>query len=146
MILRVVFDTSTLVGAALKPDSLPDRALSHAILSHNVLASDETLSELETVLKREKFERYIDLSSRMAFFEKYRRDCLHHTILESDLQEVRDACRDSNDARFLALALAAHAQVIVSSDRDLLVLHPWRGIPILTPAQFLNQFRIEKEL
>jgi hypothetical protein len=34
------------------------------------------------------------------------------------------------------------ADPIVSSGNGLLVLHPWRGIPILTPAQFLTQFAV----
>jgi predicted nucleic acid-binding protein len=35
--------------------------------------------------------------------------------------------------------LAAEADVLVSSDKDLLVLHPWRGIRIVTPAEFLGE-------
>lgn len=46
-------------------------------------------------------------------------------------------CRDNADNKYLELALAAQASTIVSSDRDLLVLHPWRGIPILPPAKYL---------
>jgi predicted nucleic acid-binding protein len=46
-------------------------------------------------------------------------------------------CRDAKDDKYLELALAAGADMIVSSDEDLLVLHPWRGIPILSPADFL---------
>jgi predicted nucleic acid-binding protein len=39
--------------------------------------------------------------------------------------------------KYLALA-AAGADVIVSSDaRHLRSMHPWRGIPILSPAEFL---------
>jgi uncharacterized protein len=55
---------------------------------------------------------------------------------------VRD-CRDGKDNRYLhlALALAAGATAIVSGDEDLLVLNPWRGIQVLRPAQFLNEFR-----
>ena len=49
-------------------------------------------------------------------------------------------CRDSRDNKFLALALIADADAIVSSDEDLLTLHPWRGIPILTPTQFLAEY------
>jgi predicted nucleic acid-binding protein len=41
------------------------------------------------------------------------------------------------DDKFLALALASDADVLVSSDEDLLVMHPWRGVPIMTPFQFL---------
>ena len=46
-------------------------------------------------------------------------------------------CRDAKDNRYLELALAAGADVIVSSDDDLLILEPWRGIRILRPAEFL---------
>lgn len=50
------------------------------------------------------------------------------------------ACRDAKDNKYLELALAAQADAIISGDEDLLVLHPWRGIPILRPAEFLRQF------
>jgi predicted nucleic acid-binding protein len=47
-------------------------------------------------------------------------------------------CRDPKDDKYLALAAAGGADVIVSSDaRHLLSMHPWRGIPILSPADFL---------
>jgi predicted nucleic acid-binding protein len=48
--------------------------------------------------------------------------------------------RDPKDDKFLALALVAEADVLVSSDKDLLVLHPWRGIGIVTPAEFVGEF------
>lgn len=47
-------------------------------------------------------------------------------------------CRDPKDNKYLALAFAGGADVIVSSDmRHLLSMHPWRRIPILSPANFL---------
>jgi predicted nucleic acid-binding protein len=46
-------------------------------------------------------------------------------------------CRDPGDNQFLELAETAEAELIVSSDADLQVLHPWRGIPILPPSAFL---------
>ena len=46
-------------------------------------------------------------------------------------------CRDPKDNKYLELALAAKATTIVSSDDDLLVLHPWRGVRILRPAEYL---------
>jgi len=43
-----------------------------------------------------------------------------------------------NDDKYLALAAAGNADIIVSSDvRDLLSMNPWRGIAILSPADFL---------
>jgi uncharacterized protein len=46
-------------------------------------------------------------------------------------------CRDPKDDRYLELALAAGAAFIISSDDDLIVLHPWRGVSILSPAAYL---------
>ena len=48
-------------------------------------------------------------------------------------------CRDAKDDKYLELAFAAGAGVIVSSDADLLVLHPWRGVRILRPAEYLTE-------
>ena len=46
------------------------------------------------------------------------------------------ACRDPTDDKFLELAVNGHADLIVTGDADLLVLNPFRNIPIVTPAQF----------
>ncbi|MFZ1426928.1 MAG: putative toxin-antitoxin system toxin component, PIN family [Geminicoccaceae bacterium] len=48
-------------------------------------------------------------------------------------------CRDAKDNKYLELALAAAADVIISGDTDLLVLHPWRGVRILRPAEYLAE-------
>ena len=53
--------------------------------------------------------------------------------------EAVSDCRDAKDNKYLELALAARATVIVSGDDDLLFLDPWRGIRVLTPAQCLTR-------
>ena len=52
-------------------------------------------------------------------------------------------CRDADDDAVLACALSAQAQLIVTGDKDLRVLHPWRDIHILNPPEALRF--IEKE-
>ncbi len=47
-------------------------------------------------------------------------------------------CRDEKDNKYLELAVAAGAEIIVSSDDDLLALHPWREIRIVRPAEYLE--------
>jgi predicted nucleic acid-binding protein len=51
-------------------------------------------------------------------------------------QQVR-AARDPEDDHILACTLTAGADIIVTGDHDLLVLHPFRGVDIVTPAEFL---------
>jgi putative PIN family toxin of toxin-antitoxin system len=135
---RLILDTSTLVSAALRTGSVPDQALSKALRSCQLCASLETLDELARVLEHEKFERYRDKQSRRAFFELIRRHALLFEIRDEQRATVDPICRDPKDNPFLALALACEADIVVSSDQGLLVLHPWRGIPILTPGQFLG--------
>jgi len=48
------------------------------------------------------------------------------------------AFRDPKDDKVLELAFNGRADVIVSGDADLLVMDGFRGIPILTPAAFVN--------
>ena len=131
----VVFDASTFVSAALKPKSIPERALLHAVTAPNrVILSAEVLAEYTEVIFRPKFDRYVSIERR--------RLVLDILTFSSDLVVPFDPvqeCRDPKDDKYLALAAAGQADVVVSSDaRHLLSMHPWRGIPILSPAAFLG--------
>jgi predicted nucleic acid-binding protein len=62
-----------------------------------------------------------------------------NAMLFSPVEIVTD-CRDSKDNKFLELALASQAVCIISGDSDLLMLHPFRNIPVMDPAGFLQNF------
>jgi uncharacterized protein len=141
-IRRVILDTSTLVSAALRIGSTPHQALLKALASCDVCASAETLDELEQVLDRDKFDRYLDRELRRSFVALMRRHMHLFAVQDADREAVEPPCRDPKDNQFLALALAAEADALVSSDEDLLVLHPWRGIAVVTPADFLARTEI----
>jgi putative PIN family toxin of toxin-antitoxin system len=133
---RVVFDTGVLVSAAILPESTPALALEKAWLYFELCISTATLAELETVLLRPKFDRYAATATRQAFIAGIRQ----HARLVTVGREVAD-CPDPADNKFLALADAAEAELIVSSDPHLTDMHPWRGIPIMPPAAFLVAIR-----
>ncbi|MGO9436084.1 MAG: putative toxin-antitoxin system toxin component, PIN family [Terracidiphilus sp.] len=142
MTRKVVFDTSCLVSAALRPSSIPDQALTLALKTCQLCASVDGLEELNEVLQRRRFDSYVDLDSRLALLGTVRTHARIFTVTESTLNGVKGSCRDASDDFILALASSAEGDIIVSSDRDLLVLHPWRGIAIMTPAQFVEQFAV----
>jgi putative PIN family toxin of toxin-antitoxin system len=137
---RAVVDTSTLVSAALKADSKPRRALEQAIELFELCLSELLLSELELVLARPQFARYVSVEAVRAFIASIRAEGSMFSVSAEDLERVEPRCRDAEDHHILALAKVAEVNLIVSSDHDLLVLHPWQGIAILTPAQFIAQF------
>lgn len=132
---RYVLDTGVLVSALLLPRSVPRQAVDQAFARGIVLASVATIDELDEVLRRPKFDRYVQEDERLRFLDMFIRD--------TSLVEVRDIvteCRDVKDNKFLELALSGNATCIVSGDSDLLVLHPFRGsIAIVTPHEFLSQ-------
>jgi putative PIN family toxin of toxin-antitoxin system len=57
------------------------------------------------------------------------------------ITELIAACRDPKDDKFLELAVNGRADLIVSGDADLLTMNPFRDIPIVTPAMFMERTR-----
>ena len=52
---------------------------------------------------------------------------------------MKFSVKDKKDNKFLELAVTSQADCIVSGDQDLLVLHPFRGVPIVTPRGFVDE-------
>ncbi len=95
---------------------------SHRDLLLEVLSLRQQL----TVLKGRRCRSRLTIPNRVA-------------VKNDDLEAVDPPCRDSKDNQFLALALVSEADILVSSDEDLLVLHPWRGLAIMRPVEFLSR-------
>jgi putative PIN family toxin of toxin-antitoxin system len=99
-----------------------------------LLLSLKTVQELSEVLEREKFDNYVDRETR--------RELLLSLIERAKIIEVETKIRksrDSDDDKFLELAVEAEAECIVSGDQNLLVLKSIQGIPILTAHEFLQR-------
>jgi hypothetical protein len=132
---KIVFDASSLVGALLKADSLPERALLLARTHATLCLSPAVEAEIRAVFARPKFRRYLGEGRGDRILDLLAAAAVSVT----PAQAVTD-CRDPKDNKYLELALAAGAEIIVSSDDDLLVLDPWRNIRIVTPADYVRQF------
>ncbi len=139
---RVVIDTSTLIGAVLRPNSVPRQAFLAAVRLYELCVSQATLTELREVMQRPKFDPYAPLQERLDFCVLVSERARLWNVDTTSEQVADGACRDVKDAKFLALALACQAVALVSSDTDLLVLHPWNGVSILTSAAFLTTVNI----
>ena len=131
--LRFVFDTNVLVSALLLKTSVPRQAFGRARAHGRFMISWPTLAELHEVLSRPRFDKYVYEDERLQFLAAFVRDAVLVEIVEM----VTD-CRDPKDNKFLEVAVNGHATVLVSGDDDLLALHPFRGLPVLTPQAFLH--------
>ena len=130
---RLVFDTNTLISHLLLPSSLPAQAVRKGLHQGQILVSDETLNELADVLVRPKFDRYISIEDRQDFFRVFGRVVEKVHIIRS----IR-VCRDPKDNKFLELAIDGRATCVITGDQDLLTLHPFNSIPIITPQSYIE--------
>ena len=130
---RLVVDTNVILSAILFPNSVPSRALDRSQGSV-VLASKLTLQELNEVAGRSRFDRYVEPEKRRRLVAEYVR-----ATVTVDIPFPIRACRDPRDDKFLEVAVHGRADLIVTGDTDLLALDPFRGIEILTPAEYLER-------
>ena len=134
---QVVVDTNVLISALLSPGGVP-RAVVETVGSANerLLFSRETFDELQIRLLRPKFDRYASQEDRT----------LYLAWLETisgwvSIRGVALGCRDPNDDKLLETALMGEADCLVTGDSDLLVMSPFRHMPILRPVDFLASRR-----
>jgi uncharacterized protein len=125
-------DTNVLISAMLFDGSTSAKALDKALTHYLFVQSEETLSELASTVRRNKFDKYKPLGEREQFLLTIARasKIVGITCTVSD-------CRDPKDDCFLELALSASSTLIVSGDDDLLSMHPYKGVDVVNPSAFL---------
>jgi uncharacterized protein len=131
--VRYVFDTNVIISALLFENSKPAKALRYALANGEILLSLDLLEELNEVLSREKFSRYVTSEEREEFLEAL----IERAVLVEITENIQE-CRDPKDNNVLELALSGGAQYVISGDRDLLVLHPFRNVLIVRTDEFLK--------
>lgn len=134
--MKVVLDSNVVMAGFLWPGNCTQFFELGNTGQIQLFTSHELLEEISEVLHRPKHAHHV---ARTGFTAKqlvteYRRFA---TRIPSQ-KFTQQICRDADDDTVLACALAAKAQLIVTGDKDLLVLHPWCGINILNPAEAMQ--------
>jgi len=132
---KFIVDTNVLISSLLIKNSTAFKALEHARLKGWLLFSEETFLEFETMLLRKKFDKFFSKEERLQIIEK-----THSEGVFVPVTSNISLSRDPKDDKFLNLAIDSNASCIVTGDQDLLVLHPFEQIPVLSPGDFLNAF------
>ena len=133
--MRAVLDTVVFVRALIKPSNACGRAIFLNGKKFQLVISKEIVVEILEVLRRpeisKKFSRAVDLDFQRIL------DLLS-AAYAVEIEDIGKVSRDIKDDKFLATAIAANADYLVSEDEDLLVLKEYKGIKIVTCRQFAD--------
>ena len=130
MRVKCVVDTNVLISAALTKGA-PFRIVEHLIKNNALIFSKETISELSSRITQPKFDKYVSAEDREAY--------VNNLILSADLviiDNLIQGCRDRDDDKFLETAVKSNAHFIISGDQDILTMHRFEGIDIVTVQEF----------
>jgi uncharacterized protein len=126
--VTVVLDTNVIV-AALVAKGLCHEVVVRALSSCTVATSPALLDELDHTLRA----RFTLGPAAAAFLDQFRL----RVQLVVPVPLATRVCRDADDDVVLATAAVAEATMIVSGDKDLLVIRRYSGIDIVSPREFL---------
>ena len=136
---RAVVDTNILIRALIKPQGAVGPVLTrlrngdYTLLYAEPLL-DELMAKLALPRIRDKYHLTDDDVETVLALILLRGEPVMP-------QRRITACRDPKDNIVLEVAVAGEADYIVTGDNDLLVLHPFEGIPIVGPAEFLKALK-----
>lgn len=143
--LRVVLDTNVFVSSLLSTEGPPAQLLNAWREGRYILVtSPQIIAEIVEVLespriskkyliRQEDVENLVDLLKTDA-------------VLVPGQAAVKGSLpRDPRDEMFLACAIDANADCIVSGDRHLLDLQTYRDIPILTVREFAEELETQAQ-
>lgn len=130
---RIVIDTNLWISFLLTRslDKLDQLFLDDKLV---LLVSEELVDEIIEVAQRPKFRKYFDLIDLADLLANLRQKAEFIEVISKI-----EACRDEKDNFILSLAVDGAATSILTGDKDLLTLHPFKGIEILTVASFLDR-------
>ena len=140
--MRAVFDTVVFVRSLLNPYSRAGKLVFSHADDYALVLSEPLVREILEVLRRPEITRKIRAVAEMDLGR------LLDLFSQAELVEpaaIPPVCRDPNDDKVLATAVAGRVEVIVSADKDLLDLATYQGIVIVDVATFLDMLEEESD-
>ena len=135
--LKAVIDTNVIISAVIGKSATSVKIYNAFAESRfTPVLSPPLQEEIFNAVRKPRLRKYFKAREMKRFKELLKID----TILVTPAKKVY-LCRDPKDNFILEIALEAKADFIVSGDDDLLVLKFFRGIPIISPKEFLAKLK-----
>lgn len=140
--IKVVVDTNTILSGMMGYRSPERKLLSLSLLKKiQFLSCSEIAREFSEKVRMPRVQRYW----QKYYFspDKIIQDYLALMVMHEPtpfFQTKEVPIRDPDDAIFFKLALSSDAKIIISKDKDLLVLNNFEGIKVTTPEKFIEVY------
>ena len=108
------------------------------------ISSENILTELTDILQKPKLQKRLDRLEITANEVVIIAKRLMTLVVTEEI--IIPQLRDPKDQMVLATAISGDVQIVISGDKDLLILHPYGNISILSPQEFLVRFPIAETL
>ena len=136
--MRIVVDTNVLVSAFVSATSSPARILDLWRAGDlEIVTSQAALDELQRVLLYPRIRTRLRYSDDQ--IDQFVTLLRKHALYLAEVPPLTGIAPDPDDDKFLALAQSGAADIIVTGDADLLALHPFHGVEIISPREFLDR-------
>lgn len=126
--MRIFFDTNVFISGALTRGLAFD-VIKDTIYKHQVYYTDHLLKEIEEILPAKFSLSEIVVHKAVSLIKKY-------FLKGKTADKVNKVCRDPNDDQILADAVVNEIDVIVTGDKDLLILKEYQRIKIILPGDY----------
>ena len=137
--VNVVIDTNVWISGLLTKTGSPAQLVRLVINLGQPVFTTDTFAELKERIWRPKFDRYIGMDQRKQLLHDI--DTVAYWVDVSSTIAEQTFCRDVDDDKFIHAAFAASANLLVTGDKDLLVLSKSllpSGLRIVSPADALQ--------
>ena len=136
--IRAVLDANVYISACIRPQGPPGRILRFLLESQafHLVGSAPIFDEVRRGLNYPRVRRYHSLSA-----EEIDRWVIALALIAESTEgrlKLRTVERDPDDDKYLVAALEGRAGYLVSGDSDLLELHEYRGVRMITAQAFLR--------
>ena len=130
--MKIVLDSNVII-AAFSARGLCSELFENCILNQQIIISEFILSEI-----KEKLIKKIKLPQEIVYeIIEY----LKNTFSLVEPEFINGSiCRDKSDLIIIGTAIAGNAQIIITGDKDLLILKQYKEIKIASPRDFWNNY------
>jgi putative PIN family toxin of toxin-antitoxin system len=137
-VIRAVLDANIYVSALIRPQGPPGRILRLLVENQafHLIGSNAIFDEVRRSLNYPRVRRYLPLRT-----EEIDRWIIAVALIAEPIEgrlKLRAVEKDPDDDEYLAAALEGHAEYVVSGDSDLLDIHEYRGVSIVTAREFVR--------